>query len=231
MIMRASVADYIYQFNAAFEGVVPWMYLDTKGLVTVANGNLIDPIGLARGLEMRHVSTGQLATQSEVDAEWRAVKANVAGAKNGHRWIRKFTRLEMSSEGMEALARKAAESFASACRVQFAEWDSWPADAQLATLSLCYALGPGQLFRVFRSFVNAAKNQDWKSCMVHGQIKPVPGIVERNVAMQICFSNADRVKRELCDAEVLHYPAHVGDLPLHAKPKDVASHNKKRGSS
>ena len=45
--MRASVKNQFRTFNAPLEGVVKYMYLDIKGLVTIGVGNLIDPINAA----------------------------------------------------------------------------------------------------------------------------------------------------------------------------------------
>ena len=41
--MRPNVRDAFSDFNAPLEGVVEWMYLDVRGLVTVGVGNLLQP--------------------------------------------------------------------------------------------------------------------------------------------------------------------------------------------
>lgn len=41
--MYPSVTSFFRVFNEPLEGVVAYMYLDIKGLVTVGVGNLIDP--------------------------------------------------------------------------------------------------------------------------------------------------------------------------------------------
>ena len=64
--MKQSVRDAFVDFTAALEGVVPWMYLDVKGLVTVAIGNLIDPVAAALSLPFVRKGTTTRATKGEI---------------------------------------------------------------------------------------------------------------------------------------------------------------------
>ena len=71
-------------FNAPLEGVVPWMYLDVKGLVTCAIGVLIDPIEMALHLPWRR-QDGAPATRAEIEADWCRIKGRQGLARKGHR--------------------------------------------------------------------------------------------------------------------------------------------------
>lgn len=62
------------------EGVVKYMYLDIKGLVTIGVGNLIDPINAALNLPFRYknkpgvTNAGQSASRADIEAEWKLIK-------------------------------------------------------------------------------------------------------------------------------------------------------------
>src|SRR5713226_1332348 len=80
--MFTSVQTAFRAFSEQFEGCVPHMYLDIKGLVTVGVGNLVDPVGLAQALPFRFknkpgiASPGAPATADQIAAEWQKLKNN-----------------------------------------------------------------------------------------------------------------------------------------------------------
>lgn len=77
------------------EGNIGHMYLDTKGLVTIGIGNLIDPVSLATPLPFQFkignqagAIAGRVATTQEIEAEWRTLKNHpnkIALARRGAR--------------------------------------------------------------------------------------------------------------------------------------------------
>lgn len=206
--MKDTVRTAFPGYTRAFEGEVPWMYLDIKGLVTIAFGNLIDPIQHAQGLEML-CADGSLATQAQIDAEWRRVKGITAGAKNGHRWIKQFTSLRMTPEGMQRLMLAKADQMVLTLRKRFPAWDTWPADAQLGTLSLAWACGPAFNFPRLVKSLNA---RDFQSAAGQSKMNTVgnPGLEPRNRAQLVLFRNAAEVERRCMDPETLYYPDAIG---------------------
>ena len=101
--MRDSVKKSFNSFTTKFEGRVSWMYLDIKGLVTVAVGNLIDPVDAALGLPFVHKSTKVAATRDEIRAEWTMLKGKQDLAKKGHKACEAITDLRMTDQGMDDL--------------------------------------------------------------------------------------------------------------------------------
>ena len=96
-------------FNTKFEGCIPYMYLDIKGLVTVAVGNLVDPVELAQELPFRFKNkpgieaSGSAATVEQIATEWQALKDNPSLGAKGHKACEPLTQLELSDESMDAL--------------------------------------------------------------------------------------------------------------------------------
>lgn len=192
--MYPSVRAAFRAFNETFEGVVPWMYLDIKGLVTVGVGNLIDPIELALHLPFRFRNEPNLAaTTEEIEAEWRCIKANTALARAGHKACEPLTQLALDEVAIDALiATKLAENEAILKESEFFQgFDSWPADAQLGLLSMAWALGPNGPKR-FQKFAEACRNLDFvraaDNCAINA--KGNPGIVPRNLANRTLFETA-----------------------------------------
>ena len=206
--MKEAVRAYFWDYNAPFEGVVPWFYLDVLGLVTVAVGNLVDPIRYASGLDMVRAD-GSPASQAEIDAEWWKIKKLPGAAKNGHRWVKQFTTLRMTERGMRALVEKKCTEMVDTLRIRFPDWDTWPADAQLGTLSLAWACGPG--FR-FPALAKSLRARDFDAAAGQSAInsKGNPGVVKRNRAQLICYRNAAEVERRAMDPDVLYYPGAPG---------------------
>lgn len=201
--MRPAVEAGFVPFSAPLEGVVPWMYLDVKGLVTVAIGNLIDPVRLALGIPFQHPD-GRPATADEIRGEWISVKNRVALAKQGHRAAEHVTTLRLTDEGVQQVVSRTLATFEAELRRTYPEWDSWPADAQLATLAMAWACGTG-FGRTFKRLHTALLAQDWATASQQCQIstKGNAGIVPRNRAMKQLYFLAAALG---CD-ETLHWPA------------------------
>lgn len=208
--MHRSVEEAFVPFSSKFEGVVPWMYQDIKGLVTVAIGNLIDPMVHALVLPFVRPD-GSRATKEEIAAEWQAVKAHPLLAKHGHIAARSVTRLRLTDEGIVEVVLQKLHQFESALCQRFPGFDDWPADAQLATLSMAWACGPG--FR-FPTLAAALNDRDFdlaaKSC--HMNETGNPGLIPRNKANKIMYRNAAKVQAWKLDPESLSWPAELVEI-------------------
>ncbi len=153
LLMKPSVASAFRDFSTKFEGYLPYMYLDIKGLVTTGMGNLIDPIGAALELPWKRPD-GSLATQSEIRAAWNLVKSRTDLAPKYGTAFAGLTTLRLDKAGIEQLiARKLRENEAY-LRHRFSDYEHWPADAQLGLHSMAWAMGPGFHFPDFNAAVN-----------------------------------------------------------------------------
>lgn len=182
-----------YDFTAPLEGVVPWMYLDIRGLVTVGLGCLIDPLPLAIPLQWHWADFGAVARVDAIDAEWHRVKSRTEIAKLGHLAALRYTELRLSDDGIRALAMRRFDENAAVLSRRF-DLASWPADAQLAVCSMAWAMGPSFQFPKFEA---ACARKDFDAAALECTIREAdnPGIAPRNVANRVHLARAAAVLR------------------------------------
>jgi GH24 family phage-related lysozyme (muramidase) len=212
--MYSSVRDAFYDFNHPFEGVVLWMYLDIKGLVTIGLGNLIDPVERALNPELQFEyvdQPGSQANQEDIIDAWNTVKAQTNLKSKGYKAFEKLTNLRITEDSVRSLVDTQLLAHLRLLKKTFSNFDNWPADAQLGLLSMAWALGAGFASK-WPKFRAACQNEDWDTAAQECLISEVgnPGVRPRNNANQTLFSNAASVQ-ELGDSfgyqpEVLYYP-------------------------
>lgn len=154
------------------------MYQDHLGYVTIAIGNKIDPEEHAhalagRGAPLYHkeppgVPLTTLASDPEVGTEWQRIKNAPGLTTGGWQAAEPLAILRMRDDGITNLvANVAAEMeqyLANGHIAEFADFQSWPADAQLGLLSMSWAMG--QYFADHNQWPNFRGNcgsQDWLS--------------------------------------------------------------------
>ena len=200
-------------FSTQFEGRVPYMYLDIKGLVTIGVGNLIDPVETALEVAGRHPfhfknSPGSLASIGDVRAEWNLLKSDPTLAQRGHLACEPITQLRLSDVDIDALVleKSAANEQILLGAPAFASLQTWPADAQLALFSMAWAMGPA-FSPIFPSFSASCADEDWDGAAANCRINDVgnPGLTPRNVANRVLFANAAFVAANALDFEQLSY--------------------------
>lgn len=209
LVMHPSVAAIFRTFSTKFEGYLPYMYLDIKGLVTTGMGNLIDPIGAALGLPWKRPD-GSLASQDEIRAAWNLVKSRIDLAPKYGTAFAGLTRLRLDKDGIEQLiARKLRENEAY-LRRRFRGYDRWPADAQLGLHSMAWAMGPGFHFPAFDAAVNR-EPPDFLAAATASHMNETgnAGLIPRNRANVVLFTNAARVLESGADPSALYWPGEV----------------------
>lgn len=211
--MRAAVRAVFVDWSTPLEGVVDFLYLDVKGLVTTAMGNLVDPMIYALPLPFVRPD-GWLARRDEIIAAWNAVKARQDLALHGGMAFRNVTTLRLTKEGIAFVVGGKLDENDRYLRTRFGpDYDDWPADAQLAVHSMSWACGPA--FR-FPQLEAALRVRDFVTAAAECTIHPEQGtIVERNRRQRLLFMNAARVLEHGLDPDVLYYPR---DLELAEAP-------------
>jgi GH24 family phage-related lysozyme (muramidase) len=141
-----------------FEGTVPYMYLDTVGLVTVGVGQMIPDEDEAETYPFVH-SNGVAATGPQIRAEYLRVhkmgKAQLPGkyhTKNS---------LILTDDYIRSLVLKRVKEFDGDLRGHYKNYDSYPNEAKLALLDMIYNLGPDRLFGQYKQFAKSVNAQNW----------------------------------------------------------------------
>jgi hypothetical protein len=187
--MQPTVRSAWRRFNEPLEGITDWMYLDIKGLVTTGMGNLIDPVEAALQLTW-HTSDGTTATSDAVRREWNRIKANLALAHLGAQAARRVATLHLGSADIDTVILDKLDHDEAILKANpaFADFDDWPADAQLGLLSMGWAMGPGFGSR-FPHFSTACAAGDFTTAAKDCAISTIgnPGVARRNAANRQAF--------------------------------------------
>lgn len=220
-MLHASVVEAWPRFSEPFEGRVAGMYLDIKALATCAVGILIDPIALALPLPWKRDADGLPASEFEVRDAWHRLKARPDLAKRHVSHARALTGLHLDDADIDELvADKLASNAEFVTTHYFHDFPAFPADAQLAIMSMAWAVGPGFPTK-FPLFTACIIKQDFEGAIEHCKIREDgnPGVVPRNRANRVCFANAEIVKRCGLASDILRWPnVAQGDVPQSESP-------------
>ncbi len=162
------------------------------------------------------------ATPEEIAAEWTMFKNKRGELYNkGTAAKTAIATLRLTQAGVDQLFNKALRGFEGALKSALPEWDSWPADAQMAALLMAWAMGAGFASKGWPSWRAAALKQDFTTASIEGQAKSMSNA--RNAAIKTSFLNAADVIAHGGDKSQIHYSGlqHAADT-VQAKVQDVA---------
>ena len=215
--MKSVVLSQIWPFTDVFEGYLPHMYLDVKGLVTTGRGNLIDPIGTALWLPWQYYGpSGVLfgaATSQDIVAEWDRIKALQSWAPRGGGAFKAVATLGLSAPAIDALCQKKLEAMWWRLLVHFPGLEDWPAAAQLGALSMAWAMGPDFIFPHFATDANSLQ---WNAAATECRMREAgnPGLIPRNRANFALFLAAPTQDADWLPAsDAASWRAWVAGLP------------------
>lgn len=203
-----------FNINAPLEGVVAWMYLDIKGLVTTGVGNYLPDARYASTLPWVRKDTLAEASQQEVMDEYGMLESRKDLAKLGHTACAGITRLRLTGEGMHKLVMSKFNANAVLLKKRYPDIDTWPAAAQVAVSSLAWACGPHYKFPKLDEALAA---RDWGAAAVqihmneyttgpHGEQIKNAGLVPRNKMNKALMLEALAVETLKLDPSELHWP-------------------------
>lgn len=203
--MKKSVTQAIRPFTADNEGKdVPFFYCDIMGLVTIGNGNLVDPVSTALSLPMKWKATNMPASRAEIAAAWQATRERQDLRKHGGMAYEAITGLYLDQAGIDDLFWSRLGQNETILRNRFPGYDAWPADAQMGVHSMAWAMGPW--FR-FPSFEHHALLGEFDGCAAECQISN--GTKKRNDAQRLMFENAYHVILSSASPADLHWPGQL----------------------
>ena len=141
-----------------FEGSIPWMYLDTKGLVTVGVGQMLPDAASAQSLTFVD-SSGQPATPDTIRADFERVSGLAPAHSPG--FYRVPASLVLPPDAVDTLLMNRVTNFDSQLSGRFPAYAGFPDPAKLGLLDMIYNLGAAKLFGTFHHFMSCVDNQDW----------------------------------------------------------------------
>jgi hypothetical protein len=218
--MHAAAQAAWQTFITKDEGNIPYMYLDTKMLITVGIGNLIDPVSQALTLPFQFKANnaagapvGRAATRQEIEKEWLSLKNHASKtmlARNGHTSCARLTSLELTAATRQRLFDRVTAEHETQLVTYFPDFAKWPADAQLGLMAMAWGLGkyfPGK----WPKFTAACKKEDFDTASAESRISSWRA--ERNESSVRFFSNAARVvgNPNAYDRTKVYYPTMLLD--------------------
>lgn len=212
--MRAAVRDGWRAFNAPLEGDgVPHFYLDNakpEAWVTIWLGNKVDPIADALRLPMVRPD-GSRASQAEIAEAWHTVKARQDMKAAGGGWFARLTTLRLPEAAGVRLVNAQLDADEAVLRARFAEWGTWPADAQMALHSWAWGVGVHSAYPRMNAALAAG---DFLAASEEIAMHPFEGtIVHRNAHNRTLLRNAARVVATDRCPDTLYWPATLLDGP------------------
>ncbi len=222
--MWPSVEAAFVAFSTPLEGDILWPYLDSKGLLTVGIGCLIEPAERFGNLGWVDPN-GVAVPPAEAVRQLQALKARQDLAKFAAQGPAQHgaTTIRLTPALVLMLAHTRLASADAAMLRFFPKYAAWPADAQLFAMSVSWAVGNGwpAIFKNCARLLNQSPPA-WVLAIEHspapghpGMYAPAaadisttnnPGIVPRNLQNELCISNAAVVTAHNLDPSVLHWP-------------------------
>ena len=165
--MRATTANAWPGFISAWEGRVPFLYLDTKKLATFGLGIMVDTgtamTEFGQSQPWRKKS-GQLASRAEIRDEYDRIHAREDLAPRGGFAFRAVATLRLDETVIDDTLGQKTAQFWDRISLDLPYLEDWPADAQLALANMMWNLGPRFLGPRWPKFTEAAKAGDFAGC-------------------------------------------------------------------
>jgi GH24 family phage-related lysozyme (muramidase) len=141
-----------------FEGTVPWMYLDTKGFVTIGVGELLASAAKAETLAFVDPD-GQPSTQDAILGEFNRVSGLVPARVAA--FYRSPASPVLPHAAIDTLLMNHLNFFDGQLSTRFPQYARFPDPAKLGLLDMIYNLGQVGLFQHFPHFMASVDKQDW----------------------------------------------------------------------
>src|SRR3954468_15266085 len=160
-------ADYIAKLKE-FEGDTDFMYLDSRGNVTIGVGILLATASAAKsaGLGFKNRKTKKAATADEIEQDFDAVKAAPKGMVESK--YEKFTQL-VATSGLDARLQKELATAKSDAKSYYPDFSNLPDTAQWALVDMAYNLGGAGLKKyaklktALEKAVQSKAKADWEA--------------------------------------------------------------------
>lgn len=203
--MRPAVPEPFVSLTRSLEGPTNWMYLDVLGIVTTGYGNALFTIASATALPWRRPD-GTYATRDEIVADWALVRSHTEIERDGGGAYAKIARLRLDAQGVSDLVRGTLARCDGDMRRRYPDWETWPACAQMACLSLAWACGDNYDFpKMDRALANRDFFEASREIEMTPKHNPGNNLTARNRANEILMRNAQRVEAFHLDPDTIDW--------------------------
>ncbi len=168
-----------------FEGRIPHMYLDTRGNVTVAVGQLLAKESQATELPFIDRQTSDPASDQQILTDFHSVRSAPIGRIAS--FYHSVTRLALTKADMDELLGRRLVEFEKNLRQDFSGFAGFPEPAQEALLDMIFNLGRAGLGR-FVKLKAAVLASDWREAALESRRRGISD--ERNQAIRALFEKA-----------------------------------------
>jgi len=174
-----------FQYISGWEGVESHLYLDTRGLVTIGVGCLVQGQGDCVRLPLVDRIQHQVASDLEKMNEYAVIVKKPPGlpAYQYSQW----THLELPPAAIRSLFDAKVHAFEVGLRMLFQDYDHLPDGPKLALLDMAFNLGLGGLSK-FHRLGNAVKAHAWADAAIESHRSSVRDL--RNMATADLFRQA-----------------------------------------
>jgi GH24 family phage-related lysozyme (muramidase) len=198
---RASVVDSFVNWSKPLEGLEDFPYTDAEGLVTTGLGDLIDAMGPGQKMHDNcghgtSTPCGQASptaaaralpwSPNNLDADWAAIKAAWPGVQSTA--CAKITTSRLSPDAIQTLVAARMKANEADLLTHLTGYAQAPADAQLAAMSMAWAMGSGFPPK-FPAFTKAFNAGDYLTAAAQSHMQGV-GIDMRNLGNKLLLTNA-----------------------------------------
>ncbi len=193
--------EELWQDIIAWEGVVPYMYLDKPGNVTVGAGNLLQRLEprspgdklAAKSHPFQNLDAGRAATPEEIADAFNRVQALARGMPAVEYALR--PKIGLTDAYIKQVARERYEGeFLPALKRAYPQFETYPRAARRALIDLIYNVGIG-MPREFPTLSVAVKARDWTTAAKEGRTRAQNREDTRNHWRKDCFLYAARVDK------------------------------------
>lgn len=198
-VIRPAVRAIWLRFTEPLEGAISHFYRCTSEEVTIALGVMFKTPESALWLPLLRAD-GTPATSEEIVTEWQLIKITPGLGQAGYRAAAPLCKLHLTPQGIELATWRRLDEMAAKLAERFPDWPSYPADAQLAILSLAWACGTSFDYPKCAAAIRA---RDWTTAAAECRIR-VPDLQVRSAEQKLHFLWAARVEREGLDPAELH---------------------------
>ncbi len=167
-----------------FEGSIPWMYLDTRGHVTVGVGLMVPDAVAAEKLPF--MIGHRAATSTEIVTEFARVEAMPMGRPA--LFYRVDNGLVLEKAEIDSLLRTVLEGFEGELREKISGYEKYPDSVKMALLDMAYNLGPIGFLHGYPTLIHAVEAGNWAkaaaNCFRHG-----PGALRNQWTQKMFLEN------------------------------------------